>query len=206
VARGIRASDGVSCVLPNRAEAVILFHAVQRLCAVWNPIVPIYGAREIRFILRQAGSAAIVVPDRFRGVDCGPIVPALREVLVVDEVGALTHEDGALEARSEPRGPGAKEVEDLLFEHPQVRSVAIVPMPDARLGERACAFVVPADANDPPSLPELVRFLETHELSRRKLQERLEVVSELPLTASGKVQKHVLRERIARQLRLEKPA
>jgi cyclohexanecarboxylate-CoA ligase len=94
----------------------------------------------------------------------------------------------------------AKEVEDLLFEHPKVRSVAIVPMPDARLGQRACAFVVPADANDPPALPELVRFLETHELSRRKLPERLEVVSELPVTASGKVQKHVLRERIARQL------
>jgi cyclohexanecarboxylate-CoA ligase len=100
----------------------------------------------------------------------------------------------------------AKEVEDLLFEHPKVRSVAIVPMPDARLGERACAFVVPADVNDPPVLPELVRFLETHELSRRKLPERLEVVSELPVTASGKVQKHVLRERIARRLASEEPA
>jgi cyclohexanecarboxylate-CoA ligase len=100
----------------------------------------------------------------------------------------------------------AKEVEDLLFEHPQVRGVAIVAMPDQRLGERACAFVVPVDANDPPALPELVRFLETHELSRRKLPERLEVVSELPVTASGKVQKHVLRERIARQLAAEKRA
>jgi cyclohexanecarboxylate-CoA ligase len=468
VARGIRAGEAVSCVLPNRAEAVILFHAVQRLGAVWNPIVPIYGAREIRFILRQAGSAAVVVPDRFRGVDypgliekLRPDVPSLRAVLVVDEVGALPHGDGALEAEPGPRGPAvilytsgttadpkgalhstttllaecaatigysrlradevlvmpspvshisgllygillpavlgatsvlmeawdpehfcalvereggtfsagatpflqgvtdlphlerydlrtlrlfpcggadvppelirramrrlgvrsgrgygstefpsitsssgpdvpeakraetdgapigqnqielrdpdghpmalgregeiwahgpelflgyrdpaldveafderrffrtgdlgvldadgyltitgrvkdiivrggekfsAKEVEDLLFEHPKVRSVAIVPMPDARLGERACAFVVPADANDAPALPELVRFLETHELSRRKLPERLEIVSELPVTASGKVQKHILRERIARQLGSEKPA
>jgi cyclohexanecarboxylate-CoA ligase len=92
----------------------------------------------------------------------------------------------------------AKEVEDLLFEHPKVRSVAIVPMADERLGERACAFVVPADADDPPTLPELAAFLETHELSRRKLPERLEVVGELPMTASGKVQKHVLRERLRR--------
>ena len=98
----------------------------------------------------------------------------------------------------------AKEVEDLLFEHPKVRSVAIVPMPDERLGERACAFVVPADPNDPPALPELVRFLEACELSRRKLPERLAIVDELPTTASGKVQKHVLRERIAARLRSER--
>jgi len=92
-----------------------------------------------------------------------------------------------------------KEVEDLLFEHPRVRSVAIVPMADARLGERACAFVVPADPSAPPTLGELVAFLESRELSRRKLPERLEIVSDLPVTASGKVQKHVLRERLARK-------
>jgi len=97
----------------------------------------------------------------------------------------------------------AKEVEDLLFEHPKVRSVAIVPMPDARLGERACAFVVPFDERDPPTLPELVCFLEARELSRRKLPERLELIDELPVTASGKVQKHLLRERIAAVLRRE---
>ena len=467
-ARGIQPGEVVSCVLPNRAEAVILFHAVQRLGAVWNPIVPIYGAREIRFILRQAGSAALIVPGNFRGVDypalverLRPDVPSLREVLVVDEVGALPQASGASGADPDPASPAvilytsgttadpkgvlhstatllaecsatvgysrlradevfvmpspvshisgllygillpallgatsvlmevwdpqhfcalvereggtfsagatpflqgvtdlpqlerydlrslrlfpcggadvppelirramrrlgvrsgrgygstefpsitsssgpdvpeakraatdgapigpnqielrdpegrpvalgregeiwahgpelflgyrdpaldaeafderrffrtgdlgvidadgyltitgrvkdiivrggekfsAKEVEDLLFEHAKVRSVAIVPMPDARLGERACAFVVAADANDPPTLPELVRFLETHELSRRKLPERLEVVGELPVTASGKVQKHVLRERIARQLGSEKCA
>src|SRR5207245_2752832 len=78
-----------------------------------------------------------------------------------------------------------------------------VPSPGARLGERACAFVVPADERDPPTLPALVRFLEGLELSRRKLPERLELVDALPATASGKVQKHVLRERIAARLRRE---
>ena len=80
----------------------------QRLGAVWNPIVPIYGAREIRFILRQADSAAVVVPDRFRGVDypdlieqLRPDVPSLREVLVVDEVAALPH--GGRRARGAAR-------------------------------------------------------------------------------------------------------
>jgi len=76
--------------------------------------------------------------------------------------------------------------------------VAVVPAPDEKLGERVCAVVVPSDAAAPPSLAELVRFLEAREISRRKLPERLELVAELPATASGKVQKHLLRERLAR--------
>jgi cyclohexanecarboxylate-CoA ligase len=475
---GIARGDAVACLLPNRAEAVVLFHAVQRLGAVWSPIVPIYGAREVRFILRQAESTALIVPSEFRGVDYAalvervrPDVPSLRHVFTVDALSTLLEgaapsapggrrgqhpntapterrpppesagadavavilytsgttadpkgvlhstqtllaecratvayhrlaadevlvmpsplshisgllygillpavlgatsvlmetwdpeafcsiverERGTFSAGATPflqgvvdlphldrydlrslrlfpcggadvppelirralrrlgvrsgrgygstefpsitssagpevpdekraatdgapigpnqvelrddngrpvrvgregeiwaRGPelclgyrdagldaeafderrffrsgdlgvldgdgyltitgrvkdiivrggekfSAKEVEDLLFEHPKVRSVAIVPMPDERLGERACAFVVPADAGDPPTLAELAHFLSAQELSRRKLPERLELVSELPVTASGKVQKHVLRERL----------
>jgi cyclohexanecarboxylate-CoA ligase len=97
----------------------------------------------------------------------------------------------------------AKEIEDLLHEHPKVQSVAVVAMPDARTGERACAFVVPTRALPAPHLSELTAFLEARELSRRKLPERLEVVDELPLTASGKVRKDVLRDRIGRQLARE---
>jgi cyclohexanecarboxylate-CoA ligase len=92
----------------------------------------------------------------------------------------------------------AKEVEDLLFEHPRVRSVAVVPVPDPRVGERACAVVVPTDPATPPTLAELNGFLAARELSRRKLPERLAIVEDLPMTGSGKVQKHVLREWLAR--------
>ena len=92
----------------------------------------------------------------------------------------------------------AREIEDLLFGHPKVRSVAIVAIPDRVTGERACAFVVPARPDDPPTLDELCGFLSRFEISRRKLPERLELVEDLPVTASGKVQKHLLRERIVR--------
>jgi cyclohexanecarboxylate-CoA ligase len=94
----------------------------------------------------------------------------------------------------------AREIEDLLLEHPKVKSVAVVPMPDRVLGERVCAVVVPEATGDAPSLAELVRFLEAREISRRKLPERLEIADELPVTASGKVAKHLLRERIARAM------
>ena len=95
-----------------------------------------------------------------------------------------------------------KEVADLLYEHPEVAEVAIVAMPDPRLTERACAYVVP-EAGRTPSLADLVAHLETHRMARQKLPERLELVTELPKTASGKVQKHVLRTRIRERLEAE---
>src|SRR5262245_8864654 len=77
-ARGVGAGDVVSCILPNRAEAALLFHATTRLGAVLNPILPIHGAREIRFILRQVESTVVVLPDRFRGVDFPALIARLR--------------------------------------------------------------------------------------------------------------------------------
>jgi len=101
---------------------------------------------------------------------------------------------------------GAKEIEDLLLEHPKVKNVAVVPMPDRALGERVCAVVVPVRAGEAPTLTELVTFLESKEISRCKLPERLEVVDELPTTASGKVAKHVLKEQVARAIETEAAA
>jgi non-ribosomal peptide synthetase component E (peptide arylation enzyme) len=68
------------------------------------------------------------------------------------------------------------------------------------VGERACAVVIPRRGHAAPSLDELTAFLLGHELSKRKLPERLHIVDELPTTASGKVQKHLLVERITAML------
>lgn len=85
------------------------------------------------------------------------------------------------------------EVEGLLFRHPDIQDVAIVGIPDARLGERACASIVPRPGQD-VGLRELVAFLEEHRVARQYLPERVEIVGELPRTPSGKVQKFKLRE------------
>jgi cyclohexanecarboxylate-CoA ligase len=92
----------------------------------------------------------------------------------------------------------AKEVEDLLFEHPQVREVAVVAMADPVLVERVCAFVVPAPGTS-PTLDSLCELLTGRRIARQKHPERLELVEELPKTASGKVQKYVLRSLLADQ-------
>jgi cyclohexanecarboxylate-CoA ligase len=93
------------------------------------------------------------------------------------------------------------EVENLLFAHPKIQSVAVVAMPDPRLVERACAYVVPKPG-ERVTLAEIVGFLEAAGLAKHKLPERLEVVGEFPMTPSGKVQKYRLREDVARKLGL----
>jgi non-ribosomal peptide synthetase component E (peptide arylation enzyme) len=95
------------------------------------------------------------------------------------------------------------EIEQLLHEHPAVAEVAIVAMPDERLGERACAFVVrdPGFAGD-FGLAEVREWLDSHEMSKHYWPERVETTREMPRTPSGKIQKFVLREQ-AKGLRPE---
>lgn len=88
------------------------------------------------------------------------------------------------------------DVETALFDHPDVLNVAIVGMPDERLGERACAVVVfkPGASRE---LAELCEYLLSAGLSKHYLPERLVVLDELPMTQSGKIQKYLLRELVA---------
>lgn len=92
----------------------------------------------------------------------------------------------------------AREVEQLLGEHPRVRDAAVVAIPDARTGERACACVVPADPAFPPTLAELTAFFDARGVSRRKLPEQLVILERLPTTPAGKTDKQELRTRMLR--------
>ena len=85
------------------------------------------------------------------------------------------------------------EVEELLYRHPAVEAAAIVGVPDSRLGERACAYVVlKPDAQ--LGFEDMIRHLEACRLSKTYWPERLEIVTEMPRTPSGKIQKFRLRE------------
>jgi len=87
----------------------------------------------------------------------------------------------------------AREVEELLLQHEAVLSVAVVGVPDARLGEKSCAFVVPR-GRAVPTLHDLVDYLERRSVAKYKLPEYLAIVTEFPMTSSGKIQKFRLRE------------
>ncbi|MCA0317732.1 MAG: AMP-binding protein [Proteobacteria bacterium] len=85
------------------------------------------------------------------------------------------------------------EVEGLLFRHPAVAAVAIVGYPDERLGERACAFIVPREGQV-LSFEAMAAYLADQKMAKQYIPERLEIVADLPRTPSGKIQKFKLRE------------
>ena len=99
-----------------------------------------------------------------------------------------------------------REIEDLLHEHDAVRAVAVVGMPDERLGERVCCYIIPVDQGDPPTLAALKGFLQERGVAIQKTPERLELVTEMPTTATGKIQKHLLRKDIVGKLEQESAA
>lgn len=86
------------------------------------------------------------------------------------------------------------EIEQLLHAHPAVEEAAIVAMPDERLGERACAFVVLAEGGD-FDFAAMREHLDAAHVAKQYWPERLEVIDALPRNPIGKVQKFVLRER-----------
>src|SRR5882724_2135637 len=85
------------------------------------------------------------------------------------------------------------DVEALLESHPAVLQAAIVPMPDAVLGEKACAFITLKPAARAPTLEELARYLLSKDIAKNKLPERLVVIPEMPLTPTRKIIKGRLR-------------
>jgi cyclohexanecarboxylate-CoA ligase len=85
------------------------------------------------------------------------------------------------------------EVEALLYRHPAVAQVAIVAYPDERLGERACAIVVPKPGQK-LAFAGMVDFLKAQKLALQYVPERLIVRDAMPATPSGKIQKFKLRE------------
>ena len=90
----------------------------------------------------------------------------------------------------------AKEIEDLLFAHPSVADVAVVGLPDAASGERACAVVVCAPGAT-LTFDDMVAHCRTSKLSVHKIPEQLEIVDALPRNPSGKVLKRDLRTTLA---------
>ncbi len=91
-----------------------------------------------------------------------------------------------------------REIEEVLFKHPKVLDVAVIGLPDRYLGERTCACIVPRPGEQ-LTFEEVVEFLRG-KIATYKLPERVELMTELPRTPTGKVQKSVLRDAIVRRL------
>lgn len=120
---GVEPGDVVAYQLPNWWEAAVLFLAGARIGAVVNPVLPMFRARELAFILRQSGARVLAIPGVFRGADHPALVaavrdqaPGLREVLVTRA----------------PAPPGTRPFGDLLADG-RARPPAAAVDPDAVL-------------------------------------------------------------------------
>ncbi|MFZ0811625.1 MAG: class I adenylate-forming enzyme family protein, partial [Bradyrhizobium sp.] len=120
----------------------------------------------------------------FRTGDLGRVVDADGNVQITGRSKEIINRGGK---KFFPR-----EVEEILYAHPQVLHVAMIGMPDVRLGERNCLCVVPK-GDKVPTLDEFVAFLRD-QVADYKLPESVEKFGELPMTGSGKIQRHVLRD------------
>lgn len=94
----------------------------------------------------------------------------------------------------------SREVEDILLQHPKIHDACVVAMPDERLGERSCAYVVLKAPHHSLSLEEVVAFFSRKRVAKYKYPEHIVVIEKLPSTASGKIQKFLLRKDIMRRL------
>jgi non-ribosomal peptide synthetase component E (peptide arylation enzyme) len=137
----------------------------------------------------NANAEAFTADGWFRSGDLGRIVDAEGNVAIVGRRKEIINRGGK---KFFPR-----EVEEILYTHPKILHAAMVGIADPRLGERNCLCVIPK-AGQAVTLDEMVAFLKG-EVADYKLPEVLVEVDELPLTATGKLRRHVLSEQIARR-------
>ncbi|GAB3576223.1 AMP-binding protein [Amycolatopsis endophytica] len=98
----------------------------------------------------------------------------------------------------------AEEVESLLLRHPRVVGAAVVAMPDSRLGERACAYVVVE--GEPLTLHQVQQHFAALQVAKFKWPERIEPLPEIPRTLVGKMDKKRLHADIVRKIAAERAA
>ncbi|UQE76359.1 AMP-binding protein [Gordonia sp. PP30] len=91
----------------------------------------------------------------------------------------------------------AEQVEEHLLAHPAVRDAIVVAVADQYLGERTCAYVIPADPEAPPKLAELRSSLRGAGLAEWKLPDTVKILETFPETGVGKVSRRALREALS---------
>ena len=96
-----------------------------------------------------------------------------------------------------------REIEEHLAHHPALQAYSVVGMPDEKLGEKVCCYLVSKPGHETPTVKDLREFLLAEGMPIQKTPERVVAVDSLPMTATGKILKHELRKDIERRLQNE---
>jgi acyl-CoA synthetase (AMP-forming)/AMP-acid ligase II len=113
IAAGIAPGDIIGCMLPNWREWMVVAVGAAHAGAVMLPIVTIYGAQELGFILRQSGAKWLFTPDRFRNIDYPNVVADCGELPALERHIAIGPEFAALEGEGPISEPATVDPEDL---------------------------------------------------------------------------------------------
>ncbi len=137
----------------------------------------------------QRNAESWIENDRFRTGDLGMLDATGRLRLVGRSKDLIKH--GGM-------GVHPREIEEILITHPKIAAVIVVGIPDAYFGENGCACVIPKKG-EIVTLEDVISYL-TDKIAKYKIPQHLELIDDIPLAASGKIQRHVLREKILGRL------
>ncbi|WP_299983662.1 hypothetical protein [Desulfobacula sp.] len=122
------------------------------------------------------------------------------DVAKIDEKGYITL-TGRIKKMINRGGESisTKEIEGLIIQHPDVVTVAVIPMPDPIMGERACAYIQLKTGTN-LTFDEIISFLKSKQASVLQLPERIEFIDVMPYTATQKLDKKSLRKDIRKKI------
>ena len=135
-----------------------------------------------------ANDEAFTADGWFRTGDLGRVVDAAGNVEIVGRRKEIINRGGK---KFFPR-----EVEEILYTHPKIMHAAMVGVADRRVGERNCLCVIPKPGQS-VTFGEIITHLKG-QVADYKLPEEMHIVEELPFTATGKLKRHVLADRVAK--------
>jgi non-ribosomal peptide synthetase component E (peptide arylation enzyme) len=138
----------------------------------------------------SANAGAFIPGNWFRTGDLGRYIDEYRNVQITGRSKEIINRGGK---KYFPR-----EIEEILYTHPKILHAAVIGIPDQRLGERNCLCVVPKPQQT-LALDEVLSFLKG-QVADYKLPEMIEAFDDLPMTGTGKVRRHILRDLVTARM------
>ena len=183
-------SDGSA--MPGAAVKIVDLDGVEVPTGTEGDIAYRGPSHMIEYLNRPEETAELLTPDGFsRSGDLG--------VMDVDGFVRVTGRTKDIVIRG-GMNISVREMEDKLADHPDLLALAVVGMPDERLGEKVCCYVVPKVGHEASTVEGLRAYLTDRGVAIQKTPERVVATDSLPMTATGKIQKHLLRREIAEEL------
>ena len=97
-----------------------------------------------------------------------------------------------------------REVEEFLYRYPKIQEVAVVGVPDVKFGEELCAWIRLKDGDT--ATPEEIKQFCKGQIAHYKIPRYIKFVQDFPMTASGKIQKFIIRDQMIKELDLTEQA